>query len=249
MNNYELLYILPANITSEEIKTAFLEIEKNISKLGGKKLETLLDHPFLVKAETSKEEDVEELKNLPIVKRRLAYPIKKNRVGFYCLFNFSSEPSKLKEIDSYLRMNNIVMRHLIIQANPITKDEIQLLEKLFARKRSEQEKQEREKQEKSKSKEKKKEIKKEEAVVLKKPESKPTSEKEVKKTEKDARVEKKKEESVIEETEKKQKETEKDEVEEKKEVKKEKATTKKKKIKLEDLEDKLDEILKDTSII
>ena len=244
MNNYELLYILPANITSEEIKTAFLEIEKNILKLDGKKLETLLDHPFLVKAETSKEEDVEELKNLPIVKRRLAYPIKKNRVGFYCLFNFSSEPSKVKEIDSYLRMNNIVMRHLIIQANPITKDEIRLLEKLFARKRAEQEKQEREKQEKSKAKEKKKEIKKEEAVVSKRQESKPADEEEIKKAKEDIKVEKK-----TEEIEKKRKKIKKDEVEEKKEVKEKKTTAKKKKIKLEDLEDKLDEILKDTSMI
>ena len=119
MKNYELLYILPTNITSEEIKTAFSEIEKNVLKLGGKKLETLLDHPFLVKAETSKEEKAEELKNLPIVKRRLAYPIKKNRTGFYCLFNFSSEPDKVKEIDDYLRMNNLVMRHLIVQSDAI----------------------------------------------------------------------------------------------------------------------------------
>jgi len=244
MNNYELLYILPANITSEEIKTAFLEIEKNILKLDGKKLETLLDHPFLVKAETSKEEDVEELKNLPIVKRRLAYPIKKNRAGFYCLFNFSSEPNKVKEIDRYLRMNNIVMRHLIIQANPITKDEIKLLEKLFARKRAEQEKQEREKQEKSKTKEKKKEIKKEEAVVSKRQESKPADEEEIKKVKEDIKAEKK-----TEEIEKKRKKIKKDEVEEKKEVKEKKTTAKKKKIKLEDLEDKLDEILKDTSMI
>lgn len=219
MNNYELLYILPANITSEEIKVAFLEIENNILKLGGKKFETLLDHPFLAKAKTSKEEEVEELKNLPIIKRRLAYPIKKNKVAFYCLFNFSSEPSKLRGIDTYLRMNNVVVRHLIIQANPITKDEIQLLEKLFARKRAEQEKQEREKKDKSKTKEKKN--KKEETAVFKKRESKPNDEK-------------------IKEV----GETKKEE-----ETKDKKTTAKKKKIKLEDLEDKLDKILKDTSMI
>ena len=141
MKNYELLYILPSNMAGGEIKIAFLEIEKNILKLGSKKLETLLDHPFLTKAETSKE-NTEELKGLPIIKRRLAYPIKKNRTGFYCLFNFSSEPNNLKEVDNYLRMNNTVIRHLIIQADPITKEKIQLLEKLFARKKAEQEKQE-----------------------------------------------------------------------------------------------------------
>ena len=249
MNNYELLYILPANITGEEIKTAFLEIEKNILKMGGKKLETLLNHPFLVKAETSKEEDVEELKNLPIVKRRLAYPIKKNRVGYYCLFNFSSEPGKVKKIDSYLRMNNIVIRHLIIQASPMTKDEIQLLEKLFARKRAEQEKQEKEKKEKSKPKEGRKEIKKEETAVLKRQKLEPVGKEEIKKTEEAVKAEKKKEEGVAGEVEKKQKEIKEDEVEKKKEDKERKTTVKKKKIKLEDLEEKLDEILEDTSIV
>jgi len=237
MKNYELLYILPSNMVGGEIKIAFLEIEKNILKLGGKKLETLLDHPFLAKAETSKE-NAEELKDLPIIKRRLAYPIKKNRTGFYCLFNFSSEPNSMKEVDDYLRMNNTVIRHLIIQSDPITKEKIRLLEKLFARKKAEQEK-----QEKTERKEKKEEVKKEEVVPKKKEielvsKEKPREEKEAKKA---------KTTEKTEETEKKEKEKPK----EKKEAKKakEKTTANKKKIKLEDLEEKLDEILEDTSII
>ena len=231
MNNYELLYILSASITSEEIKTAFLEIEKNILELGGEKLETPLDHPFLVKTETSKEEAVKELKDLPVVKRRLAYPIKKNRVGYYCLFNFSSESSKVKEIDSYLRMNNAVLRHLVIRADPMTKDGIRLLEKLFARKRAEQEKQEREKKVKSKPKEKREKIKKQGTAVLKKREVEFNKE-EIEKTKEDARAGKKKEGDIMKKTEKR-----------------EETITKKKKMKLEDLEDKLDKILEDTSII
>ena len=233
MKNYELLYILPSNMAGGEIKIAFLEIEKNILKLGSKKLETLLDHPFLTKAETSKE-NTEELKGLPIIKRRLAYPIKKNRTGFYCLFNFSSEPNNLKEVDNYLRMNNTVIRHLIIQADPITKEKIQLLEKLFARKKAEQEK-----QEKTERKE-EKEAKKEEVVPKKKEVELASKEK----TEKVKEVEEIKttKETKKEEKEKPQKEKEAKEA-------KEKTTVKKKKIKLEDLEEKLDEILEDTSII
>lgn len=232
MKNYELLYILPANITSKEIKTAFLEIEKTILKLGGKKLETLLDHPFLVKAETSKEENVEELKTLPIVKRRIAYPIKNNRVGFYCLFNFSSESDKLKKIDDYLKMHNVVLRHLIIQTDPLSKKGIERLEKLFARKRAEQEKQERqekEKHEKSKREEKEDEKKKKEDIV-KKRKIEIVSEEKVKKE----IVKKKPEKETAEEKPKKEKKGE---------------TSKKKKIKLEDLEEKLDEILEDTLTI
>ena len=237
MKNYELLYILPSNMAGGEIKIAFLEIEKNILKLGSKKLETLLDHPFLTKAETSKE-NAEELKGLPIIKRRLAYPIKKNRTGFYCLFNFSSEPDNVKEVDNYLRMNNAVIRHLIIQADPITKEKIQLLEKLFARKKAEQEKQEKTERKKEKG-----EVKKENVAPKKKEVELASKEK----TKEVKEIEKVEEIKTTKETKKEEKGKPREEKEAKKA--KEKATVKKKKIKLEDLEKKLDEILEDTSII
>ena len=243
MNNYELLYILPANMAGKEIKTVFEEIEKNILKMGGKKLETLLDHPFLIKTEVSKEEESEELKNLPIVKRKMAYYVKKNKFGFYCLFNFSSEPENLKEIETYLRMNNNVLRHLIIQANPMSKEGRKELEKLFTRKRAEQEK------EKVKEKKEKKDVKKEEKKIEK--EAKKPQEAKIDKLPKEEtkKLEKKIEEKLKEVKEKDVKDTKdvkKDTL--KKEDEKEKNSKKKKKMKLEDLEDKLDEILEDTNI-
>ena len=226
MNNYELLYILPSNMAGKEIKDVFLEVEKNILKMGGEKLETLLDHPFLIKAEVSKEEGSEELKDLPIVKKRMAYLVKKNKFGFYCLFNFSSEPENIKEIETYLRMNNNVLRHIIIQEDPMSKEERKELEKLFTRKRTEQEKE--------KIKEKKEEIKIEKEI--KKPQ-------EIKIAELPTKEEFKK---MEEKAEKIEREDEKKDVEKDKE--KEKDSKKKKKMKLEDLEDKLDEILEDTII-
>jgi ribosomal protein S6 len=208
-------------MTGEEIKTIFEDVEKNILKMGGEKLETLLDHPFLTKAETSKEEGSEELKNLPIVKRKMAYYVKKNKVGFYCLFNFSSEPENVKEIENYLRMNKEILRHIIIQADPMSKEEIKKLEKLFARKRAEQEK------EKDKEKIKAK-VKTKEETKIKKEVKEPQELKTDKITEKKI-VEPKKELGEIKD-------------------KNVKEDTKKKKVKLEDLEDKLDEILEDTII-
>jgi len=121
MNNYELLYILPSAMTGTEIKTTFLEIEKKIEGFGGKKLTTLLDHPFLLKTEVSKEE-ADELKDLPIIKKKLAYPIEKNRFGFYCLYNFSSDGKILQELDKYFRMNNNVLRHIIVQEDSMNKE-------------------------------------------------------------------------------------------------------------------------------
>ncbi len=262
MNNYELLYILPSNMTGIEIKSAFSDIEKEILKMGGKKLETLLDHPFLSKTEMSKEEGSEELKNLPVVKRKLAYAIKKNRFGFYCLFSFSSEGNKLKEIDKYLEMNKNILRHFILQANPMSKEELALLQKLFARKKAEQEK-ESKKEEARTNKETEKE---DDKKVLKTEEKKgedampqevTEKEDEVKKEEAEReiapqKIDKEKNDDKKEEKVKKKIAPQKTKKEEgKKEDEKEdknKKVNKKKKIKLEDLEDKLDEILEDTMI-
>ncbi|MFA6096160.1 MAG: 30S ribosomal protein S6 [Candidatus Paceibacterota bacterium] len=275
MTNYEVLYILPSSLTSKEIADNFKDIRENIEKLGAKMLVTLVDHPFLVKAEASREEETEELKGLTIVKKKLAYPIKKNKIGFYCLINFSIEGADVHKIDRYLALNNTVLRYIIVQADPMTVDELALLHKLFARKRAEQEKEEkdREKEEREAREEKKeariekpvfKEMKKEEAKEEVKEEAAPKEEKKEEKEEVEAKKEKEKKEV------KKEKEEEKAPKKEKKEVKKEKTAPKeekseeseeepkeekkkdsgkrKKKIKLEDLEDKLDEILEDTMI-
>lgn len=229
MKNYELLFVIPSSITNKETATNLQEVKENISKLGGNILETLLEQPFLAKTETSKEEDSEELNNLPIIKRKLAYPIKKHRFGFYCLLNFSIEPEKIKEVDDYLKRNENIIRHLVSQAEPVTKKEIELLEKLAQRRKAEQEKKEKQQKEVEEEKVEKKE------AVFEKP-SKEAGEIKEKKEEK--APEKKKEEKNLEKK------------SEKEEAKEEKSTSKKrkKKIKLEDLEDKLDEILEDTMI-
>ncbi|MCK4891726.1 MAG: 30S ribosomal protein S6 [Candidatus Pacebacteria bacterium] len=239
-------------MTGEEIKSAFGDIEKEILKMGGKKLETLLDHPFLSKTEMSKEEGSEELKNLPVVKRKLAYAIKKNRFGFYCLFNFSSEGNKLKEIDKYLKMNKNILRHFMLQADPMSKEGLAQLQKLFARKKAEQEKENKKEEAKTAEEQKKKderkilkteEEKKEEIIPKKDIEKKD----EDKKEEADEKITPQKSEK--EEVRKKEKAEEgKGEEEKKKKEEERKESKKKKKIKLEDLEDKLDEILEDSMI-
>lgn len=272
MTNYELLYILPSNLTSKEIAGNFKDIRENIEKLGAKMLVTLVDHPFLVKAEASKEEETEDLKGLTIVKKKLAYPIKKNKIGFYCLVNFSIDGADVQKIDRYLALNNTVLRYIIVQADPMTPDELALLHKLFARKRAEQEKEEkdREKEEREAREEKKeariekpvlKEVKEEaKEEVVKEEEKKKTAEvkeelkekaEEEEEKKKEVKKEKKEEEPKEEKKKAKKekvKEEKTEEAEEPKEEKKKESGKRKKKIKLEDLEDKLDEILEDTMI-
>ena len=266
MKNYELLYILPSNMTGAEIKSTFLEIEKEIEKLGAKKLVTLLDHPFLSKTEMSKEEGSEELKNIPVIKKKLAYPIEKNRFGFYCLFNFSAEEKSLKEIDYYLKMSKTIIRHFILQADPMNEEQLKLLHKLFARKKAEQDKEaDKEKADKEKRKTRKAERAEEKSpvtttkkkVVIEKEDIKKEEEKSEKVDEEKIEVEEEKvktSKEVKEDKAETPKKKEVKEVKEEKEIKedgkedKKSASKKKPKVKLEDLEDKLDEILEDTMI-
>lgn len=255
MKNYELLYILPASETSEEIVKNFQDVQKNIEKFGGVMLETLLDHPFLTKAGMSKEDEPDEIKALPLVKRKLAYLIKHEKFGYYCLVNFAAEGKKIEEIDEFLRLSKIVLRHIILEADPMTKEELDRLHTLFARKKAEQE---REEAESSKGKEDRKPARKEfesekreivkevapapKAVVEEKIEEKKIIEKTAPKVEEVK-------ETVKEEAAKKVEEV-KEMKAEKPEAKKEKedGKSKKSKIKLEDLEDKLDAILEDTIV-
>lgn len=232
MQKYELLYILPASLTSEEIVKNFTEIQQKLEKLHAKPLETLLEHPFLAKTNTAKEEEPLELHNLPVVKKRLAYPIKHEKVGFYCLVNFEVKPKYILEIDKYLRHNNNVLRHMITVADPMTQEELVALQELFARKKAEQDREEMEKDGKNKDGLKKnKRVEKVEQQILE--ENNADQQEEIQPTEESL------EDVTVTTTE--DKKTNKDN-------KKTSSTSKKSKIKLEELENKLDEILENAIV-
>jgi len=46
--------------------------------------------------------------------RRLTYRIKKNREGFYVIYGFSGDPSLLQDFEQNLKLNNQVLRHLLL---------------------------------------------------------------------------------------------------------------------------------------
>jgi len=48
-------------------------------------------------------------------KRRLAYPIKKQREGYYFLINFTAKPETAQDLDRVFKITNGVLRHLIIK--------------------------------------------------------------------------------------------------------------------------------------
>lgn len=47
-------------------------------------------------------------------KRRLAYEIDDTREGYYVVMKFKSEPTAAKELERQMRLNEDVMRHLLI---------------------------------------------------------------------------------------------------------------------------------------
>jgi len=95
MNHYELLYIVPATHSEEEVQPIKSKINAAVTKYGGR-----------IMFEES------------LGKRKLAYPIKKFRHGHYLLVEFDAEPSEIKQLDDELRLTNEVIRHLIVRKDP-----------------------------------------------------------------------------------------------------------------------------------
>ena len=91
MNKYEVMVIVkPAE---EEVTNATIEkVEALIARVGG---------------------TVEKVDRWG--QRRLAYPVKKFTDGFFTLVNFEAAPAEIKEIDRVLKINDEILRHMIVK--------------------------------------------------------------------------------------------------------------------------------------
>ncbi len=99
---YELLYIIPATIADDELG----KVEGEVSAI--------------LEKHSAKIEDTNRLGKL-----RFAYPIKKTRYGHYVRVIFDAEGESLAKIDAALRIQNNVLRYLIVRdeadgASPFT---------------------------------------------------------------------------------------------------------------------------------
>lgn len=91
MPKYELMYILSSAVSDNDVPTVSTEVDKFITDNGG----TLLAQEMLGK-------------------KKLAYPIKKTRNGFYVLRVFEMEGSKLQPLDNKLRSMEPIIRYLAV---------------------------------------------------------------------------------------------------------------------------------------
>lgn len=88
---YELTYII--SLLSADVETSQVaeKVRAQIKELGGE----------------AKKEYISE-------KKKLAFQIKKQSQGFYATVVFEMEPEKIDELNTFLRMNNDILRHMII---------------------------------------------------------------------------------------------------------------------------------------
>lgn len=105
IREYELLYIIPATYTDEEIGT----VEGSVKALLEKNGATILS--------TSR-----------LGKFRFAYPIKHLRHGQYVLVKFSAESRSLGAIETALRIAPEVLRHLTLSAEEAGGDKFELVQ-------------------------------------------------------------------------------------------------------------------------
>ena len=92
MEKYELTLILDADLSSENQKKTIANVKKIIEENKGK---------------VGKEEEWG--------KKELAYPISKKKNGFYFLINLESSKQDLPKIDKKLKIEEGVLRYLILR--------------------------------------------------------------------------------------------------------------------------------------
>ena len=90
MKKYEAVIILNPNLSSKVD-----EFKKDFDKL-------LIDNSFKI------------LKTEDVGRRQLAYSIANHNKGHYILFNLEGDPSKLLEIETKIKYNESIIRHLFL---------------------------------------------------------------------------------------------------------------------------------------
>lgn len=92
MNKYEMMFIVKTTLDEEAANKVSKTYEDIISSMKGK---------------------LTDSKNLG--NKKLAYPIKKEATGYYYVFNFEATPEIVAEVDRKARIDESVLRHMIIR--------------------------------------------------------------------------------------------------------------------------------------
>ena len=91
MNKYEIMFIVRADIDEKTVKDTEKAFEKILTDMKSKVVNT---------------KDMGQ--------RKLAYPIKDQVRGFYYILNVEASSEAVKEFDRKAKIDNNILRHLII---------------------------------------------------------------------------------------------------------------------------------------
>lgn len=92
MPRYELMYLLGSHVAESEVPGIASQILKAIDDFGG-----------------------QQVRETHLGKKKLAYPIKKTRNGFYVVVNFEMLPAQIKNLDAKIHsMDSSIIRYLMI---------------------------------------------------------------------------------------------------------------------------------------
>jgi small subunit ribosomal protein S6 len=92
VRDYELMIVLDPNLDEEALETATNRVQSTINQRGG------------------------AVKNVESWgRRRLAYPIGRNRDGTYVLLRFQAKPEATAEVERALKLMESVVRYLVVR--------------------------------------------------------------------------------------------------------------------------------------
>ena len=92
MRDYEVLYIVRADLDDDKVQSAVKRVNTLIERSGGRTEKTNLWG-----------------------KRKLAYEVKHQKEGAYVLQDFQLEPDRVPELEASLKITEEVLRHLIVR--------------------------------------------------------------------------------------------------------------------------------------
>ena len=92
MREYEILYIVRADLDDDKVQDIIKRVNTLIEKAGGSVERTNVWG-----------------------KRKLAYEVKHQKEGSYVLQDFSFDPSRVPELEAALKITEEVLRHLIVR--------------------------------------------------------------------------------------------------------------------------------------
>lgn len=92
MRDYEVLYIVRADLDEDKVQDAVKRVNTVIQRSGGTVERTTLWG-----------------------KRKLAYEVKHHKEGYYVLQDFQLDPDRIGELEAGLKITEEVLRHLIVR--------------------------------------------------------------------------------------------------------------------------------------